>query len=353
MIRYHPAMPDRIRERLVTAGHSHLAHLWHVPPSAVALPARRSRVLWPNAIALHITALLLCLLCGCTFIDCAPTAPLTPAAQPSAQLAAAGIHYWLVTRQEPRPLRIHHLQVDLRNPHVELAPVLAADPDGTGPATAQLTSPLLLAQRASALALVNANPWQGIPDAAGKRSTNWHEGMPVQILGLAAAHGDLRNAPVDPAYCSVWIDRAGKPHIGCPGNIAAVRDGIAGFLQLVRDGKVIRPPGGPIHPRTALGMDASGRKLYLVVVDGRRPGYSEGMSYFELATYMRELGCQDAVNLDGGGSSIMLMSTGQGNYRIMNDPSTKLAGLSLPRPIPIALALRNRPAQVPATAPTP
>jgi len=313
---YYPAMPDRIRERFVIC-------------------------------------LLTCLLYGSMFIGCAPTAPPAPATQPAARLAAAGIRYWLVTRQEPRPLRIHHLQVDLSNPHIELAPILAADPDGPGPATAELTPPVLLAQRASALALVNCNPWQGIPDAAGKRSTNWHEGMPVQILGLAAAHAEMRDAPADPAYCSIWIDLAGKPHIGRPANIASVRDGIAGFLQLLRDGKLMQTPGGPIHPRTALGLDAGGRNLYLVVVDGRQPGYSEGMSLFELATYMRELGCQDAVNLDGGGSSVMLMATGEGNYRVMNDPSTKVAGLSVPRPIPIALALRNRPAQMPATGSRP
>ena len=281
------------------------------------------------------------LLCGWPGVGCAPVSPPCVATQTADRMTAAGIRYWLVIRQEPRRLRIHHLQVDLSNPRVELATVLAADPDGAGPATAELTQPGVLAQRASALALVNCNPWQGVADAAGKRSTDWHEGMPVQMLGLAKAKGELRSVPEDPKYCSIWMDIAGKPHIGRPDNLEVVREGAAGFLQLVQGGKVMSNANAAIHPRTALGLDATGRYLYLVVVDGRQPGYSEGMSYGELASYMREIGCQDAVNLDGGGSSIMMVATGEGRYRIVNDPSGAQDGVSKPRPIPVGLVLRG------------
>lgn len=267
-------------------------------------------------------------------------APTTQAVDP---LARPGIKYWLVTRQQPRRLRIHNLCIDLKSQDIELGTALASDPDGPGPATAELTNPLTLARKSSALLLVNCNPWQAIPDAQGKQNTAWYEGQPVQIMGLAAEDAIVRSTPADPKYCSVWTDGQNHWHIGQPNNPGQVRDGSAGFLQLVHDGNLMHQPGGAIHPRTALGLDASGRFLYLVVVDGRQPGYSEGMSYYELATYMRELGCRDAVNLDGGGSSIMMASTGGGNYRILNDPSTKRDGVSVPRPIPIALVVRNRP----------
>jgi hypothetical protein len=56
-------------------------------------------------------------------------------------------------------------------------------------------------------------------------------------------------------------------------------------------------------PRTAVGC--TGRRLVIVAVDGRQPGYSVGMTLTELADFMRELGCADAMNLDGGGSSCM------------------------------------------------
>lgn len=261
--------------------------------------------------------------------------------RPTPWMQEHGIEYWLVVRQQPRPLRIHHLRIDLANPHIEVAAVLGDDPDGPGPATAQLTSPLTLAQRSGAIALVNANPWQSLPDASGQRTTNWQPGMPVETLGLAVSQGQLRSKPLD-AHCAFWIDTEGRPHIGQPGDLGQVRVGVAGFAQLVRSGKLLPPPQGPIHPRTALGLDRTGRWLYLVVVDGRQSGYSEGMANLELAAYMRDLGCHDAANLDGGGSSIMMLAKASKAIEVVNSPSTKLEGISVPRPIPVAIAIRPR-----------
>jgi hypothetical protein len=58
------------------------------------------------------------------------------------------------------------------------------------------------------------------------------------------------------------------------------------------------------HPRTAVGQRADGR-IIMVVVDGRRPGYSAGMTNFELAQMMIRLGAVTASALDAGGSSTM------------------------------------------------
>jgi hypothetical protein len=55
------------------------------------------------------------------------------------------------------------------------------------------------------------------------------------------------------------------------------------------------------HPRAAIG--ASDRDLYLVTCDGRRTGVDAGLTLPELADFMLELGCRDAMNLDGGGST--------------------------------------------------
>jgi hypothetical protein len=61
------------------------------------------------------------------------------------------------------------------------------------------------------------------------------------------------------------------------------------------------------HPRTALGFDPSAGLLWVVVVDGRQPDYSAGMTLPELATLMESLGVTEAMNLDGGGSSVMVL----------------------------------------------
>jgi len=69
------------------------------------------------------------------------------------------------------------------------------------------------------------------------------------------------------------------------------------------------------HPRTAVGLSADGRELFLVVADGRREG-TPGLTLPELARLMDEVGACSAVNLDGGGSSAMWVVD-----RIVNRPS--------------------------------
>jgi hypothetical protein len=69
------------------------------------------------------------------------------------------------------------------------------------------------------------------------------------------------------------------------------------------------------QPRTAIGVTATGRIL-LVVIDGRRPGWSRGATLGELRAILRDLGAVDAMNLDGGGSSEMVVE-GQ----VVNRPS--------------------------------
>jgi len=70
------------------------------------------------------------------------------------------------------------------------------------------------------------------------------------------------------------------------------------------------------HPRTAIGFNQDSTKLYFVVVDGRQTGYSVGMSLFEMADYMLEWGIFQAMNLDGGGSTTMVVRNS-----VKNSPS--------------------------------
>lgn len=89
------------------------------------------------------------------------------------------------------------------------------------------------------------------------------------------------------------------------------REAVGGGPVLVRAGKAVNEAAAEKfndqfwqnrHPRTAIGRTAQG-DILLVVVDGRQPGVSRGASLPEMADIMLRLGCLDAVNLDGGGSS--------------------------------------------------
>lgn len=101
-----------------------------------------------------------------------------------------------------------------------------------------------------------------------------------------------------------------------------VREAVGGFPMLVSDGRDvvagqtgIAASFGPArHPRTAVGWAED--RMWWVVVDGRREGWSAGMSLDELADLMLELGAGHALNLDGGGSTAMVVAD-----RVVNRPS--------------------------------
>ncbi|MER5620351.1 phosphodiester glycosidase family protein [Streptosporangium sp. NPDC002544] len=86
--------------------------------------------------------------------------------------------------------------------------------------------------------------------------------------------------------------------------ITAAADGHASVNMMLRR-----------HPRTMVGVNKSGG-LILVTVDGRNPGISVGASMVEAAQLMRWLGAKQAINFDGGGSSVMVVG-----HKPVNRPS--------------------------------
>ena len=61
--------------------------------------------------------------------------------------------------------------------------------------------------------------------------------------------------------------------------------------------------------------------MLLAVVDGRQPHHSVGMTAYELADLMAKHGCRRAINLDGGGSSVLVAVNAKGSLEIVNKPS--------------------------------
>jgi exopolysaccharide biosynthesis protein len=81
------------------------------------------------------------------------------------------------------------------------------------------------------------------------------------------------------------------------------------------------------HPRSLVGITGNGHVLF-IAVDGRQPGYADGMSLFELRALAESLGCTEILNLDGGGSTALYVK-GEGSNGIVNRPSGKVE-----RPVP-------------------
>jgi hypothetical protein len=96
-----------------------------------------------------------------------------------------------------------------------------------------------------------------------------------------------------------------------------VETAIGGGPVLVQDGKMMitnndeRMFSGKaiqdLHPRTAMGYTSDG-KLLILAVEGRNPKIAEGASLIDMAEILVKWGCKEALNLDGGGSSCLLVN---------------------------------------------
>ena len=90
---------------------------------------------------------------------------------------------------------------------------------------------------------------------------------------------------------------------------------IGGNTWLVQNG-IVNQDNGDRHPRTSVGFNQDSTQFFMFVVDGRQPGLSVGMSYKELGDYMKSWGVHNGLNLDGGGSSTMVV-----RGSVVNSPS--------------------------------
>ncbi len=89
-------------------------------------------------------------------------------------------------------------------------------------------------------------------------------------------------------------------------SLSGLMQSIGGNRMLLQNGVYSGGSNTDIHPRTAAGFNADSTVLYLMTVDGRQPS-SRGMSYREIADFMKSLGASHVINLDGGGSTTMVV----------------------------------------------
>lgn len=87
---------------------------------------------------------------------------------------------------------------------------------------------------------------------------------------------------------------------------STIQDAIGGLERVLRSGSLQSHSDQSRHPRTLVGYTED-KEVYLVVVDGRRPDYSIGFSHNEGGLLLRALGAVESLNLDGGGSSTLVV----------------------------------------------
>ena len=91
-------------------------------------------------------------------------------------------------------------------------------------------------------------------------------------------------------------------------DIENIKEAVGGGTILLKDGEIADfTLSDSLAPMTAIGADKTGKKLILFTVDGRQT-YSRGMTFSEIASFLKDLGCENAMSFDGGGSTTMVAS---------------------------------------------
>jgi hypothetical protein len=226
---------------------------------------------------------------------------------------AAKIHHRVY--QQPRPLRVWIAEVDLTAPGVRFAVTQPASKQGEF--ETRCSNTLEFARQRGVQIAVNASAFRPFRKEAGEL---------MDVVGLAAVRGDLYSE-ADERFGALFVSRDGRITLkGPPLPTDNVWHVVPGFRMLLDDGQVVVSPEvarskfGGLNPRTAVGTDPTGRKLWLAVVDGRQPGASEGITLVELATLFECLGAWDALNLDGGGSTTLVLERRDATHTVVNTP---------------------------------
>lgn len=238
---------------------------------------------------------------------------LHPQPKPTRQQLFQGITYEIQVRQSPRPMVIHVVKVDLRQSGISFL-VTPGDANKELPLKARTTGKFL--DEFNLQLAVNGDgfqPWRSnsILDYYP------HPGDPVAPIGLAASQGTIYSVQTD-AEPALYISRTNQARFQTP--IGRIYNAISGNLMLVEQGRVVVGNGDTPQPRTAVALDKAGKWLILVVVDGRQPRYSQGATLAELADIIIQNGGHFGMNLDGGGSSTLVIQNDNGRAELLNSP---------------------------------
>jgi exopolysaccharide biosynthesis protein len=237
---------------------------------------------------------------------------LRPPRTATEQILFPGILYRREAISSPRLAMIHTVHIDLQTAGIK---VLVTPKTGAMNTSDFLEKfKLKLAVNASHFhPFYERSPWDYSP----------REGDPTNPIGEAISNGD-RYSPAEPDWPALCISGNNIANIvtekACP---LGTKNAVAGSDVLVANSKplenLIEAKADKPYSRVAAAIDRKGQKLWLVVVDGKQPLYSEGLTKLELSKIIVKLGAHTAINLDGGGSTTLVMATNNGT-KVLNAP---------------------------------
>ncbi|RUR73122.1 hypothetical protein DSM107007_54810 [Nostoc sp. PCC 7120 = FACHB-418] len=247
-----------------------------------------------------------------------------------------GIVYQRLIESKPRPLIIHIVTIDLNTPGIK--PFITPDIEnlsknvGVGKQaiidneTKARTTSEFVAEFQVKLAINGSyfypfkevTPWHYYP----------HSGDTTKVLGQTISNGKIY-ANKKSSWYVLCFDNNNQAQIPggeeCPKNTI---QGLAGDDVLVFQGKpkiniYANSSADKPYSRVVAAIDKTGKKLWLVLVDGKQPLYSEGFTKRELTQFIAKLGVYNAINLDGGGSTTLVVANPdkEGKPKILNAPT--------------------------------
>jgi hypothetical protein len=228
--------------------------------------------------------------------------PWTPAFQ--------GVDVRQANFSRPRPMKAHAVRIDLQAPGVE-AVVHSPDPEDGGSLKTIYASDFLLRNGLQvAMSAGSFNPFPYFP------------GVTIRLDSLGINDG-RQFSPQAPNLDSLLIlkDRRAMlyrhftPMTNHPNAIAGVGGMWINLLGGTNQYERHEPEAASVA-----GVSEDGRYLYWLIVDGRQPGYSEGATPVETGEMMRQLGAEDAINMDGGSVVTLVFDDGEEGFEIRNQP---------------------------------
>lgn len=236
-----------------------------------------------------------------------------------AQRIFSGVTYYRKETQTPRKIVTHVLVVDMKSSGLQFLVTPPSHPSG---AVCTRTTSKFLAEFGMRIA-VNGDGFDYLdPAAYNPKDYCPRGGDPVKVKSYAASRGNVYSARL-PGRPILYINASNVISFDTP--VGKVHNAISGDRMLVVKGKAVAGlDNTALEPRTAVGVNQNGRWLMLVVIDGRQPGYSEGATLAELANLLVSLSVYSGINLDGGGSSTMVIEGTDGKPFVLNSPIDEL-----------------------------
>ena len=228
-----------------------------------------------------------------------------------------GVEYIREVFDQPYPSVVHLVIADLDAPGVK---VHVTPPDFPGeklPLKARTTSGYL--REFGLQAAVNANNFMPFRTWPLWEFYPW-PGDRVTVAGGAASAGSSYGDR-SPLWPVLNFDVGGRPGIRMAGNDPWF-NAIVGVKWIIKNGQslAMNPGNDPPRVRTAAGIDATGRRLMMAVADGDLPPYAVGIRRSDFTALLVRHGVHNAIELDAGGSSSLVLQIPGGGSKLMNVP---------------------------------